>query len=123
MLLQTSANKVESRYMVGGNGILSGLEGMMGCMAKLDDEGWLFVGMVVVGILVSIMSSEAKVEKEFVTSISISVASGSLTSSIHEVDSIFSGMIWILVKAICDSVCCCWRLSETTSSEATSEAF
>jgi len=30
MLLQTSANKDESRYMVGGNEILSGLGGVMG---------------------------------------------------------------------------------------------
>ena len=91
-------------------------------MARLDDEGWLFVGMVgiVVGILVPVMSSEAEVEKEFVISISISVASGSLTSSIHEVDSIYSGMIWILVEAVCGSACCCWGLSKATSSEATS---
>jgi len=76
---------------------------------------------IVVGILVSVMSSEAEVEKEFVISISISVASGSLTSSVHEVNSIYSGMIWI--KSICGSACCCWGLSEATSSEATSEAF
>jgi len=92
-------------------------------MARCDDDGWLFVGMVVVGILFSVMSSEAVVEKEFVKSISISVASGSLTSSVHEVDSIYSGMIWILVKAICGSAYCCWGFSEATSSEATSEAF
>jgi len=30
MLLQTSANKVESRYMVGGKGTFSGLARMMG---------------------------------------------------------------------------------------------
>ena len=55
-------------------------------MARLDDEGWLFVGMVgiVVGILVYVMSSEAEVEKEFVISISISVASGSLTSLLEQ---------------------------------------
>jgi len=94
-------------------------------MARLDDEGWLFVGMVgiVVGILVYVMSSEAEMEKEFVISISISVASGSLTSSVHEVDSMCLGMIWILVKAVFGSACFCWGLSEATSSEATSEAF
>jgi len=61
MLLQTSANRVESRYMVGGNEILSGLAGMMGCMARCDDDGWLFIDCVgvVVGMLVSDMSSEA----------------------------------------------------------------
>jgi len=69
------------------------------------------------------MSSEAEVEKELVISISISVASGSLTSSIHDVDSTYSGVIWILVEAICGSGDWCWRLSEATSSEATSEAF
>jgi len=78
---------------------------------------------IVVGILVSVMSSEAEVEKEFVISISISVASGSLTSSVHEVDSMCSGMIWILVEAVCGSVCCCWGLSEATLSKATSKAF
>jgi len=94
-------------------------------MARLDEEGWLFVGMVgiVVGILVSDMSSEAELEKELIISISISVASGSLTSLVHDVDSIYSGMIWILVEAVCGSACCCWGLSEATSSEATSEAF
>ena len=50
MLSHTSASKNESRYMVGGNGILAGLGGEMGWMARLDDEGWLFVGMV--GIVV-----------------------------------------------------------------------
>ena len=75
MLLQTSANRDESRYMVGGNGILSGLGGVMGWMARWDDESWLFVGCVgiVVGMLVSNMSSEAEVETELVISISISV--------------------------------------------------
>ena len=36
-------------------------------MARCDDEVWLFVGMVliVVGILVSDMSSEAEVEKNW----------------------------------------------------------
>jgi len=94
-------------------------------MARLDEEGWLFVGMfgIVVGILVSDMSSEAELEKELIISISISVASGSLTSLVHDVDSIYSGMIWILVEAVCGSACCCWGLSEATSSEATSEAF
>jgi len=94
-------------------------------MARCDDECWLFVGMfgIVVGILVSDMSSEAKVEKELVILISISVASGSLTSSVHEVDSIYSGMIWILVESVCGSADCCWGLSEATSSGATSKAF
>jgi len=94
-------------------------------MARCDDEGWLFVGIVgiVVGMSVSDMSSEAEVEKELVISISISVASGSLTSSVHDVDSTYSGMIWILVKVICGSTDWCWGLSEVTSSEATSEAF
>jgi len=69
------------------------------------------------------MSSEVEVEKEFVISISISVASASLTSSVHEVDSMCSGMIWILVEAVCGLACCCWGLSEATSSEATSKAF
>ena len=46
------------------------------------------------------MSSEAEVEKELVISISIPVASGSLTSSVHDVDSTYSRVIWILVEAI-----------------------
>ena len=73
-------------------------------MARCDDDGWLFIGCVgvVVGMLVSDMSSEAEVEKELVKSISISVTSGSLTSSVY-VDSTYSGMIWILVRAICGS--------------------
>jgi len=92
-------------------------------MARCDD-GWLFIGCVgvVVGMLVSGMSSEAEVEKELVKSISISVASGSLTCSVH-VDSTYSGVIWILVEAICGSGDCYWGLSEATLLEATSEAF
>jgi len=98
-------------------------------MAKCEVEGWLFVGMVgilvgiVVGILVSEMSSEAEVEKELVISISMLVASGSLTSSVHDIDSIWSGMIWVVIEVVCGSCVCCWGLSEATSSEATSEAF
>jgi len=82
-------------------------------MARFDGEGWLFVGMVgimvgiVVGILVSEMSSEAEVEKELVISISMSVASGSLTSSIHDIDSIWPGMIWEMVEAVSRLVVCC----------------
>jgi len=34
MLLQTYGNKEESRYMVGGNGILSGLAEVVDCMAR-----------------------------------------------------------------------------------------
>jgi len=62
-------------------------------------------------------------ERELIISISISVAFGSLTSSVHDVDTIYSGMIWILVEAVCGSADCCWELSEATSSEATSEAW
>jgi len=63
-------------------------------MARCDDDGWSFIGCVgvVVGMMVSDMSSEAEVEKELVKSISISVTSGSLTSSVY-VDSTYSGMI------------------------------
>jgi len=97
-------------------------------MARFDDESWLFVGMVgvmigIVGILVSKMSSEAEEEKELVISTSMSVASGSLTSSVHDIVSIWSGMIWEMVEAVSRLVVCCWGLSEATSSEATSEAF
>jgi len=74
-------------------------------------------------MLVSDMSSEAEVEKELVISISISVASGSLTSSVHDVDSTYSGMLLILVEVVCGSADLCLGLSEATSSEATSEAF
>jgi len=80
-------------------------------MARFDGEGWLFVGMVgvmigMVGILVSEMSSEAEVEKELVISISMSVAYGSLTSSVHDIDSIWSGMIWEMVEAVSRLVVC-----------------
>jgi len=93
-------------------------------MARCDDDGWLFIGCVgvVVGMLVSDMSSEAEVEKELVKSISISVASGSLTSLVH-VDSTYSRVIWILVEAICGSGDCCWGLSKATSSIVTLEAL
>ena len=69
------------------------------------------------------MSSEAEVERELIISIFISVASGSLTSSVHDVDSTYLGMIWLLVEVVCGSSDWCWGLSEVTSSEATSEAF
>jgi len=73
-------------------------------MARCDDDGWLFIVCVgvVIEMLVFDMSAEAEVEKELVKSFSISVTSGSLTSSVY-VDSTYSGMIWILVRAICGS--------------------
>jgi len=98
-------------------------------MARFDGEGWLFAGMVgilvgkVVGILVSKMSSEAEVEKELFFSTSMLVASGSLTSSVHDIDSIWSVMILEMVEAVCGFGVCFWGLSKATSSEATSEAF
>jgi len=128
MFSQTFERRDESRYMVGGKGIFVGLGGVMGWRAKFDSEGWLFVGIVgifvgMVGILVSEMSSEAEVEEELVISTSMSVASGSLTSSVHDIDSIWSGMIWEMVEAVSRLGDSCWGLSEATSSEATSEAF
>jgi len=81
----------------------------------------ILVGMV--GVLVSEMSSGTEVEEEFDISTSISDASGSLTYSVHDRDSIESGMIGIVVEVVCRLGVCCWGLSEAYSSEATSKAF
>jgi len=53
----------------------------------------------------------------------MSVVSGSLTCSVQSRDSVWSGMIRVVVEAVCGSGVCCWGLSETTSLEVTSEAF
>jgi len=123
MFSHTSANRDESRYMVGGEGTFVGLGGVMGWMAKFEGEGWLFVLLGMVGVLVSERSLRTEVKEELDISTSMSVTSVSLTCSVHERDSMWSGIIWEMVEAVCRLVVCCWGLSEATSSEATSKAF
>jgi len=51
----------------------------------------------------------------------MSDASGSLTCSVHDRDSMWSGMVGIVVEAVCRLGVCCWGISKATSSEATLE--
>jgi len=67
-------------------------------MDKFEGEGWLLVGMV--GVLVSERLSGTEVKEELDISTSMSDTSGSLTCSVHDRDSMWSGIIGELVDTI-----------------------